>query len=111
MNTRTRRHPTPRLEYRCKCGQALQRFWPFCPACGRDQVWSDDPPITGAECYYCGWVVSDVATYCPWCGEKLPEIVITPPEPTEEQVRKWRRQMKKMARTVERWLDQIEAPL
>ena len=50
-------------------------------------------------------------TYCPWCGEKLPEIVITPPEPTEEQVRKWRKPRKNMARKFERWLDQSEAPL
>ncbi len=73
MQKRTRRHPTPHLEYRCKCGQALQRFWTFCPRCGRDQVWEDDPPITGAECYYCGWVVSDLHSFCPWCGSTIEE--------------------------------------
>jgi hypothetical protein len=27
--------------------------------------------VTGAECYYCGWVVSDSFSYCPWCGKDV----------------------------------------
>ena len=49
-------------------------------------------------------------TYCPWCGEKLPEIVVTPPEPpTEEEMRQYIKQMKKVAKKVMRWMRQIEA--
>lgn len=68
-----RHHLSPRLELRCRCGQPLERFWPFCPWCGRSLVWEDEPPITGVECYYCGWVVSDLHSYCPWCGEDIYE--------------------------------------
>ena len=68
-----RRHPTPRPELRCRCGQPLERFWYFCPWCGREQTWGDDPPVTDAECYYCGWVVSDLHSYCPWCGADVHE--------------------------------------
>ena len=68
-----RRHPTPRLEHVCKCGRPLVQYWPFCPWCGRDLTWKDAPPITGAECYYCGWVVSDLHSYCPWCGSDIYE--------------------------------------
>lgn len=70
---RKRRHPTPRPELRCKCGQPIRRFWAFCPWCGRALVWGDDPPTTGAECHNCGWVVSDTYSYCPWCGADIYE--------------------------------------
>jgi len=66
-----RRHPTPRPELRCRCGQSLQRFWSFCPWCGRNQTWADEPPTTGAECYQCGWMVSDSHVYCPWCAAHI----------------------------------------
>lgn len=59
----------PRPEHRCKCGHALKRFWPFCPACSRPQIWRDIQFATGAECAACGWVVSDHASYCPWCSK------------------------------------------
>ncbi|MFQ5808995.1 MAG: hypothetical protein ACE5JM_05205, partial [Armatimonadota bacterium] len=60
MSTRRkRRHPTPRPELRCVCGGELKRFWRFCAWCARALVWRDDPPTTDAECYSCGWVVSD----------------------------------------------------
>ena len=50
-------------------------------------------------------------TYCPWCGEKLPECVIVPPEITEEQLRQWRKQFGRAAKKIKRWMRQIEAPL
>ncbi len=58
---------------RCGCGQPLIRFWYFCPKCGRKRVWGDEGEVTGAECYYCRWVVSDSCTYCPWCGRDISE--------------------------------------
>ena len=36
-------------------------------------MWGDDPPTTDAECYKCGWVVSDLYTHCPWCGANIYE--------------------------------------
>ena len=30
-------------------------------------------PITGAECYRCGWMVSDTFSWCPWCGVDIYE--------------------------------------
>ncbi len=70
---RKHRHPTPRVESRCRCGQDLKRFWSFCPWCGRSLTWGDDPPKTDAECGYCGWVVSDRHSFCPWCGSDIYE--------------------------------------
>jgi RNA polymerase subunit RPABC4/transcription elongation factor Spt4 len=29
--------------------------------------------VTGAECYRCGWVVSDTYSFCPWCGADIYE--------------------------------------
>ncbi len=70
---RRHRHPTPRQELRCKCGQHLKRFWPSCPWCGRALTWRDDPPVTEAECAHCGWVVSDRFSFCPWCRSDIYE--------------------------------------
>jgi len=58
---------------RCVCGSELKRFWPFCPTCSRRQLWGDHARITGAECYACGWVVSDTFSFCPWCGADIHE--------------------------------------
>lgn len=74
----------PRPETRCACGHALQRFWTFCPACGRRQVWRDVQRVTGAECYRCGWVVSDHATFCPWCRASIYEEGVSSEEPLKE---------------------------
>jgi RNA polymerase subunit RPABC4/transcription elongation factor Spt4 len=54
-----------------RCGRGLRRFWYFCPDCRKRLVWGDDRGVTGAECYYCGWVVSDSFSYCPWCGKNI----------------------------------------
>ena len=27
--------------------------------------------VTGAECYRCGWAVSDSFSFCPWCGRRI----------------------------------------
>ena len=72
-NHRRRREPTPRPELRCVCGHELQRYWPYCPSCGRVQVWPDTGQVTGTECYNCGWVVSDSYRFCPWCGADIHE--------------------------------------
>lgn len=55
---RTReRGPVP--EQRCVCGQRLQKYWSHCPNCARDLQWRDLDNVTGAECFNCGWIVSD----------------------------------------------------
>jgi len=68
-----RRHrevPTPEL--RCPtCRAELDRFWSYCSDCGRRLEWRDVTRETGAECYYCGWVVSDSFSHCPWCGRDI----------------------------------------
>lgn len=78
---RTRREPIPRPEVRCICGYELQRYWPYCPDCGRRQTWRDEGQVTGAECYRCGWVVSDRYSYCPWCGTDIYEEGYSAKEP------------------------------
>jgi hypothetical protein len=71
----------PRPETRCKCGHALQRFWRFCPACARRQVWHDTQLVTGAECRRCGWVVSERGSFCPWCRTDLHEDGVSSARP------------------------------
>lgn len=78
---RARRRELPRPEVRCLCGRELKRFWRFCPNCARLQVWGDDQRETGAECYRCGWVVSDKFTFCPWCGANIYEEGHSSPTP------------------------------
>ena len=56
---------------RCRCGQRVRRFWYFCPNCARRLIWGDSRGVTGAECYYCSWIVSNSFSYCPWCGEDI----------------------------------------
>lgn len=50
-----------------------------------------------------------VITYCPWCGEKLPEIVITPPALAEKRLRQVGKQMKRAVKICARWIREIEA--
>ena len=67
MARRRREVPTPEL--RCpSCRAELERYWAYCPNCSRTLQWRDAGNVTGAECYSCGWMVSDKASYCPWCG-------------------------------------------
>ena len=75
MSTRPRRRrlPPPTPELRCVCGKELKRYWRYCPNCSRALVWRDTAQITGAECYRCGWVVSDRFSYSPWCGADIYE--------------------------------------
>ncbi|HXI21342.1 MAG TPA: putative zinc-binding metallopeptidase [Gemmatimonadales bacterium] len=81
MSTRRRHREIPRPELRCVCGHELKRFWPYCPNCSRVQVWRDTGQITGAECYKCGWVVSDKFSWCPWCGADIYEEGISAEDP------------------------------
>ncbi|HXL52200.1 MAG TPA: zinc ribbon domain-containing protein, partial [Gemmatimonadales bacterium] len=70
MAGRKREIPTPEL--RCpRCAAEVQRFWANCSNCGRRLEWKDTTKATGAECYYCGWVVSDSFSFCPWCGRDI----------------------------------------
>jgi hypothetical protein len=62
--------PTPEL--RCpRCHTELERFWSYCPSCSRKLEWKDTQRETGAECAYCGWMVSDASSFCPWCGRNI----------------------------------------
>lgn len=64
--------PAPPAHRRCtRCGRSLHRFWYFCPDCGKRLVWGDTRRVTRTECYYCGWIVSDSYSYCPWCGSDI----------------------------------------
>jgi predicted amidophosphoribosyltransferase len=54
-----------------RCHRGLRRYWYYCPDCGKRLVWADQKSITGAECYYCGWIVSDSHSFCPWCGKDI----------------------------------------
>lgn len=57
---------------RCtRCKTALRRYWFYCPKCAKRLTWGDERGVTGAECYYCGWIVSDSYTFCPWCGRDI----------------------------------------
>jgi hypothetical protein len=49
-----------------------------------------------------------IVTYCPWCGEKLPETVIAPPEPTQAELRRWYKKIKRVNKKLDRWLREIE---
>ena len=81
MPSRKRRASAPKPETRCTCGEALERFWAFCPDCGRTQTWGDTGNETGAECFQCGWIVSDYYTFCPWCGADIHEEGVSAEEP------------------------------
>jgi len=63
------------------CGEQLDRYWPYCPRCGRPQRWHDEHRITNAECYKCGWIVSDSYSFCPWCGTDVYEEGYSAEEP------------------------------
>jgi RNA polymerase subunit RPABC4/transcription elongation factor Spt4 len=47
-------------------------------------VWRDLPQVTGAECATCGWVVSDKASYCPWCRADIYERGVSSEIPLKE---------------------------
>ncbi|MGE0551948.1 MAG: putative zinc-binding metallopeptidase [Gemmatimonadales bacterium] len=84
MGGRRGSEPPPRPELRCVCGYELKRFWSYCPSCARAQRWGDRPQVTGAECYKCGWVVSDLSSYCPWCGTDIYEEGVSSEVPLKE---------------------------
>ena len=80
------RRPRPsgggrRSARRCKCGRALRRYWSYCPDCDRRLTWADENGVTGADCYDCGWVVSERFSYCPWCGADIYEEDVSSEEP------------------------------
>ena len=68
-------------EHRCVCGLKVQRYRGFCSNCGRAQRWRDLGGLTGAECYKCGWAVSDKFAWCPWCGANIHEEGYSSDEP------------------------------
>jgi hypothetical protein len=81
MSPRRRRvRAWPRQE-RCVCGLKVQRYRGFCYDCGRPQRWRDVGGLTGAECYKCGWAVSDSFSCCPWCGANIHEEGYSSEEP------------------------------
>jgi len=78
---RRRRVPAWAREQRCVCGQLVRRYQGFCSNCGRAQRWGDVGGLTGAECYKCGWAVSDKFACCPWCGANIHEENYSSAEP------------------------------
>jgi len=44
-------------------------------------MWRDEAHHTGAECYRCGWVVSDKFSFCPWCRANIYEAGSSSDEP------------------------------
>ena len=68
MSPRRRRVRAWPRRARCVCGQWVQRYRGYCSDCGRAHRWGDLGGLTGAECYNCGWMVSDKFSWCPWCG-------------------------------------------
>ena len=76
---RRRRREVPTPELRCPtCGTELERFWSYCSSCGRRLEWRDAQKETNAECYYCGWIVSDAFSFCPWCGRDIHDAASSP---------------------------------
>ena len=72
MAVTRRRREVPTPELRCPtCRAEVERFWSYCSDCGRRLDWRDTQKVTGAECYYCGWIVSDAFSACPWCGRDI----------------------------------------
>lgn len=65
---RARRAAAPSDDPRCICGYPLQRFWDYCPDCGRQQAWYDTTGVAGAECPQCHWAISPTFSHCPWCA-------------------------------------------
>jgi len=51
----------------CDCGTHLDAFWPYCPNCARAQTWNDVGGRTGRDCPGCGWMISALHSFCPWC--------------------------------------------
>jgi hypothetical protein len=78
---RRRRVPAWAREQRCVCGNLVRRYQGFCSSCGRAQRWGDVGGLTGAECYKCGWAVSDKFACCPWCGANIHEENYSSAEP------------------------------
>ncbi len=68
MSAPNRRAAPPSDDPRCKCGSPLQRYWPYCPDCGRTQRWGDRVDVAGDQCPNCGWSISPKFLYCPWCA-------------------------------------------
>ncbi|HEV8264358.1 MAG TPA: putative zinc-binding metallopeptidase [Gemmatimonadales bacterium] len=72
MAATRRRREVPRPELRCpSCAAEVEQFWYHCANCGRRLHWRDLQRITNAECRYCGWLVSDSYSFCPWCGRDI----------------------------------------
>ncbi len=73
------RREAPTQQYRCPtCRAELERFWAFCPDCGRRLSWPDTQKETGVECRYCRWMVSDRFSHCPWCGRDIADRASSP---------------------------------
>src|SRR2546422_6388317 len=70
---------TPTPELRCPtCAAEVQRFWANCSNCGRRLEWRDTTKETGAESYYCGWVVLRHSSRRPRSEEHTSELQSQP---------------------------------
>src|SRR5438876_1171668 len=99
-----RRREVPTPELRCPtCGAELERFWSHCSNCGRRLEWRDTQKATGAECYYCGWIVSDAFSFCPWCGRDITDEASSPEPLKAPKGFKYERRYV----TGKRWRDEI----
>ncbi|MBA3259072.1 MAG: hypothetical protein H0T68_06370 [Gemmatimonadales bacterium] len=81
MSARRRRVRQPTPELRCVCGHQVRRYWRHCPNCARALRWGDVHDVTGAECFNCGWIVSDRFSWCPWCAADIYEEGISSEQP------------------------------
>jgi hypothetical protein len=54
-------------------GHPVRKWWHHCPTCDRSLTWGDTSGRIGGECEECGWAVSPLFGYCPWCAAEQEE--------------------------------------
>lgn len=57
----------------CAIGHPVRKWWRHCPACDRSLTWGDTSGRIGGECEECGWAISPLFGYCPWCAAEQEE--------------------------------------
>jgi len=57
----------------CPVGHPVRKWWHHCPTCDRSLTWGDTSGRIGGECEECGWAISPLFGYCPWCATEQEE--------------------------------------